>query len=318
MAGDWIKLRTNLAGDPAVKLMARELRETVYSVVGRLHALWSWADQHTDDGNLPFTVLSDIDDVVDRRGFSEKLVSVGWMEVSESGTGVLIPNWERHNGKSAKKRCLDSEAQRRKREKGSDSDRKMSENVSDKLRQEPDQRREEKSNTPIVPASGDGEERKSAVAESGIDPLLLRAKALFRMRPATALDRSQQRAWNVAAPVVASTPEEEWRVLEAYYGAEIAVRDDIRRRDLATLLNNWSGEVTRALAWASRTGFSTAENPQKKENGGPDEELWRAALAELYPDVDPATVPYGGWGDIPRDLQDDILAKIAAAEQEAA
>ena len=322
MAGDWIKLRTNLATDPAVKFLARELRESVHTIVGRLHALWSWADQHTDDGTLPFTVLDDIDDVVEKRGFAEKMKKIGWL-LSAGTTGVEIPNWHRHNGKSAKKRCLDSEAQRRKRETHSDENRKMSENDSDKIRQNPDQRREEY--TPIVPLTGD-DARTADAAEpepdhpkSALDnPLLLRARAIFRMRADTGLDAGQLRAYRRAHALLAATTDDEWARLEAYYAADLPRRSDYRRRDLATLLNNWSGEITRSADWAIRTGFTSAENPQKNKNGGPPDDIWRAALSALYPDTDPATMPYRTWGDIPASLQAEILAAISLSEEDAA
>lgn len=149
--------------------------------------------------------------------------------------------------------------------------------------------------TPIVPASGDDSAEE--------DPLLLRAKAIFRMRPGTALDRSMRRAWKLSAAAIAGTTEPEWQTLEAYYADLIAPREDIRRRDLATLLNNWTGELTRAAAWAARTGFHP-ENSQKKEEG-PPEDIWRAALEGLYPEADPAVYP--SWSAVPDSLRAEIL-----------
>ena len=161
--------------------------------------------------------------------------------------------------------------------------------------------------TPIVPASGDDSAEE--------DPLLLRAKAIFRMRPGTALDRSMRRAWKLSAAAIAGTTEPEWQTLEAYYADLIAPRDDIRRRDLATLLNNWTGELTRAAAWAARTGFHP-ENSQKKEEG-PPEDIWRAALEGLYPEADPAVYP--SWSAVPDSLRAEILEVLRTdAEMEAA
>jgi hypothetical protein len=313
MAGDWIKLRTNLPGDPAVIAMARALREDAFTIVGRLHALWAWADQHTDDGDLPYTVLADIDDVVKKRGFAQQMLRVGWLEHRGEEPGVIIPMWDRHNGRSAKKRCLDSEAQRRKRETHTDINRTMSESHSDKTRPEPDQRREEKSNTPIVPASGDEPADEKPEQK---DEILLRAMALFRMRPTTPLDRSQRRAWLNNWQAVASTDHiYEWPLLEAYYAADIPARDDIRRRDLATLLNNWSGELTRARRWSEQTGWHP-QNSEKKEEGAPPDDLWREVLHALYPDSDPSV--YSTWSQVPDSLRTEILSAIQLAEKEAA
>lgn len=164
--------------------------------------------------------------------------------------------------------------------------------------------------TPIVPK---GDDTPPAPAEE--DPLLLRAKAIFRMRPGTPLDRGQRRAWKLATPALTGTIESEWQQLEAYYAAVIPSRDDIRRRDLATLLNNWSGELTRAAAWADRVGWYP-ENSQKKETGPgePDEEIWRAALEGLYPDGD--LNAYRRWRDIPESLRVEILEALAAIPED--
>jgi hypothetical protein len=167
--------------------------------------------------------------------------------------------------------------------------------------------------TPIVPASGD----EAPSAPPAEDPSLLRAKAIFRMRPGTPLDRSQARAWKTARAAVAGTTDDEWLQLESYYCAVIASRDDYRRKDLATLLNNWSGELTRAAAHCERHGLASG-NSQKKEKGGPPDDIWRTALAALYPDFDPATMPYAQWSDIPESLRREILEVIAAAEREEA
>ena len=157
--------------------------------------------------------------------------------------------------------------------------------------------------SPIVPKGDEAAEE---------DLLLLRAKGIFRMRPGTALDRSMRRAWKAASAAIAGTTEAEWQTIEAYYTAEIASRDDIRRRDLATLLNNWSGELTRSAAWAARTGFHP-ENSEKKETGGPPEELWRTALEALYPEGNHTA--YRAWADVPESLREEITAAITAAEQ---
>ncbi len=168
--------------------------------------------------------------------------------------------------------------------------------------------------TPIVPK---GDIKPEGVEDpiEAIDPQLLRAKAIFRMRPGTPLDRSQARAWRTALAAVAGTTEPEWQLLEAYYCAVIASRDDYRRRDLATLLNNWSGELTRAAAWAERVGWHS-ENSQKKEEGAPPDEIWREVLHALYPDSDPAV--YRTWSQVPDSLRAEIEAALLLAGREAA
>jgi len=166
-------------------------------------------------------------------------------------------------------------------------------------------------NTPIVP-KGD-EEPKPPAEEKPAN--LLRAMALFRMRPYTPLDRATRRAWKLAYTAVAATSDTEWLQLEAYYAADIPDRDDIRRRDLATLLNNWSGELTRAARYCDRQGLHP-EKSQKKEGAAPPVDNWREILALLYPDADPAI--YTAWSQVPDSLRAEIREAITLAEKEAA
>ena len=298
MAGDWIKMRCNLDTDPAVFQIAAQLGLDELSVVGRLWKVWAWADQHVSDCHAIGVTDVTLDRISATPGFAAAMRRVGWME-GDADTPAL-PKFDRHNGQSAKRRALATERQSRKRHA----------DVTPESRPERDQRREEKSNTPIVPK---GDDTPPAPAEE--DPQLLRAKAIFRMRPGTPLDRSQARAWRTAQPAAEGTTEPEWQLLEAYYSAVIPSRDDIRRRDLATLLNNWSGELTRAAAWADRVGWYP-ENSQKKETGPgePDEEIWRAALEGLYPDGD--LNAYRRWRDIPESLRVEILEAIAAIPED--
>lgn len=104
MAGDWIKMRTALLADPAVIGIAAALDMDEFAVVGRLHALWSWADQHTTDGNAVSVTEKWIDRYVSATGFAQALVTVGWLELTERG--AQIPNFEAHNGESGKRRAL--------------------------------------------------------------------------------------------------------------------------------------------------------------------------------------------------------------------
>jgi hypothetical protein len=189
--------------------------------------------------------------------------------------------------------------------------------------------------SPIVPLSGDGgienAERKTLNAEAQLvlvpedgDPPpgntagqagrqeipveLQRARAMFRMRESTPLDMAHIRAWRRAHAVVKATTPEEWAVLEAYYSAELAKRDDFRRRDVVTCLNNWSGEVTRAHAWASASGFRVPEISAKKEKGDAGPDGWREALAELHPENQNAATVYADWRAVPDSLKEEVLA----------
>lgn len=110
MAGDWIKMRTDLADDPAVVSIAAELGKCEDTIVGKLHRLWSWADRHTIDGKAAGITSIWIDRYVTCKGFSKSMESAGWLTIGDGY--VEIPNFERHNGESSKRR---GEAQLRQR-----------------------------------------------------------------------------------------------------------------------------------------------------------------------------------------------------------
>lgn len=60
MAGDWIKMRISLAEDPAVIAMAAVLGESEFTIVGRLHHLWGWADVQSRDGHARGVIRPDV------------------------------------------------------------------------------------------------------------------------------------------------------------------------------------------------------------------------------------------------------------------
>lgn len=82
-------------------------------------------------------------------------------------------------------------------------------------------------------------------------PSQIRAEALFGKRSSTPWDRAELKAWQAARAVVEATTDDEWALLEALHAApESKERPTYRRTSLATCLNNWSAEITRARKWA--------------------------------------------------------------------
>jgi pterin-4a-carbinolamine dehydratase len=104
MAGDWIKMTSNLDAKPEVFKIAILLNMHNLDVVGRLYKLWSWADQHTISGNAVSVTDVTLEKIVDTPGFSEALRKVGWLEGRDNH--LSFPNFERHNGQTAKNRAL--------------------------------------------------------------------------------------------------------------------------------------------------------------------------------------------------------------------
>jgi len=105
MAGDWVKMRHDLADDPAViSLVENTVCVDEEHVIGKLHKLWSWADQQTYDGNASSVSISWIDRYLGVSGFADVLVAVGWLTVN--GDGFSIPKFDTHISQSAKQRAL--------------------------------------------------------------------------------------------------------------------------------------------------------------------------------------------------------------------
>jgi hypothetical protein len=144
MAGDWIKMRVDLADDPAVIGLAALSKLTEYEVIGRLHKLWSWADKHSTDGFVQHITPKWIDKYLDKQGFSSHMENVGWLCFDD--TGVTFPHFDRHNGKSAKSRADSTERKRMSRkscDNNETKDAEMSQKSCDKSVTREEKRREE-------------------------------------------------------------------------------------------------------------------------------------------------------------------------------
>jgi hypothetical protein len=83
--------------------MACELNIDNDAVVGKLLRIWTWFDAHSTDGNAPSVTKVLLDRRVGVTGFCDSMIACGWM-VEECGV-ISIPNFDRHNGETAKKRA---------------------------------------------------------------------------------------------------------------------------------------------------------------------------------------------------------------------
>ena len=106
MSGDWIKMRSSLRDDPAVVRIASALNADRFSVVGRLHCVWSWAQAQSIDGQSVDVDSGFLDELVSQPGFSAEMEAVGWLEIADNC--VSFPSFSRHNGSSAKRRAMEA------------------------------------------------------------------------------------------------------------------------------------------------------------------------------------------------------------------
>jgi hypothetical protein len=114
MAGDWLKMRHDLADDPAVIRAAADLGLDEDAVLGKCFRLWSWADRHTTDGHASGIGLAWVDRLTRCQGFGAALVRAGWLDESEGG--LCFPRFDRHCSDTAKQRALDSRLKAEKRD----------------------------------------------------------------------------------------------------------------------------------------------------------------------------------------------------------
>lgn len=119
MAGDWIKMRSNLWDDPRVSRLCDITGHDEAAIVGALYWLWATADQHSEDGVLQGLTVRQVDRKTHVKGFGAAMCEIGWL--ADHPEGVRIVRFEEHNGTSAKRRC-------------SESRRKMSARDADTLR----------------------------------------------------------------------------------------------------------------------------------------------------------------------------------------
>jgi hypothetical protein len=102
MAGDWIKMRSNLRRHPKVVRLASASNADRLRVVGGLHAVWCLFDEHSEDGCLYGYTPSAVDEEIGWPGFCDLLIAIGWVE-TDGRDGLSLPDFEKQtaNGPSA-------------------------------------------------------------------------------------------------------------------------------------------------------------------------------------------------------------------------
>jgi hypothetical protein len=188
MAGDWIKMRADLAEDPAVIAIGAKLGMDEFAVVGRLQCLWAWADGQSRDGHASGVTQQWIDRKVQRDGFAQAMCDVGWLSVDNSG--ITIPNFDHHNGDTAKTRALGTKRKQKARAAPTghavvpESVRDTSRSERDKSETREEKRREELNTPPNPPQAGDvvGVEGQSP-SKAGTVCKAIRARGVADVNP---------------------------------------------------------------------------------------------------------------------------------------
>lgn len=157
----WIKMRTDLEEDPAVISIAADTNLLEVDVVGRLHRLWSWADNQTYNGNADGVTPSWVDRHVGTNGFADAMSKVGWIIFTDKG--MHLPNFERHNGETAKARALTAKRVAKTRNANRNADDNANRNADTVTKVLPEKRREEENIKARARPGGAGGESNAAV-----------------------------------------------------------------------------------------------------------------------------------------------------------
>lgn len=121
MAGDWLKIEVATPDKAEVLAITAAMGwDDPDLTLGKLFRVWRWFDQHTLNGDAPGVTSALLDRIAGVSGFAKTMESVGWLKISEGG--LHLPNFERHNGKTAKNRALTANRMRDLRNSDADSD----------------------------------------------------------------------------------------------------------------------------------------------------------------------------------------------------
>jgi len=146
MAGDWIKMRGDLHTHPKVVRMMSALNADKLRIVGGLHAVWCLFDVHSVDGIMDGYTPEFIDTYLGWEGFAQAMIGISWLYY-ENET-LIMPNFQKHNGQSAKRRAQETE--RKASARRAQTVRKVSADDADKKRIREEKRREDISTTNVV------------------------------------------------------------------------------------------------------------------------------------------------------------------------
>ena len=148
MAGEWIKVRNDLHTHPKVVRMSSALDADRLHVIGGLHAVWCLFDVHSTDGTLSGYSAKVVDGLIGFVGFAAAMNAVNWLQIDADG--LTLPEFDEHNGQSAKRRATETKRKRLERDQptAKTTERKVSALDADKKRSREEKRREEVNTTP--------------------------------------------------------------------------------------------------------------------------------------------------------------------------
>lgn len=103
MAGEWLKFEASTPEKPEVFAITVAMGwDDPDLTVGKLLKVWRWFDQQTINGNAANVTLELLDRITGVTGFAKSMCNVGWLFKDDAG--LRLPNFDKHNGNTAKNR----------------------------------------------------------------------------------------------------------------------------------------------------------------------------------------------------------------------
>ena len=246
MAGDWIKVNRSVGRSPQIVRIASALKADICFAIGGVVSVWWLFDEQTEDGILVGYSADMLDKIVQCPGITTAMASVGWMIIDKDDSieTLIIPEFEKHMGKSARRRMQDS--QRKK------NVRKMSASQADKNETREEKRREEDNNPkPLKKGAVDlsklskAELRKTYCSENSA--IMNRINVWFG-----STDRRRWTEYESGLLHDLNPSDDDFDLMERFYkarGERKKGEADLWKHDIATLLNQWTEQMDRARLW---------------------------------------------------------------------
>jgi hypothetical protein len=112
----------------------------------------------------------------------------------------------------------------------------------------------------------EGKGREGNMEGKEKDALQLKVEALMKRRTSTPMSPKEAQAYKAAMPSILAMTEDDWQAMERFYAAPQG--ETYARKDLATLLNNWNGEIDRAKAWQPKANGHAVHLPRELTKRG--------------------------------------------------
>ena len=269
MAGDWIKMRTDLHTDPRVVRISCACKAHRCAIVGALHFIWSLFDSHSADGELVGYTPELVDEMAGIPGVCQAMREVGWMTISPNC--LSVPDFDKHNGASAKRRAQNASRVRISRECASRAQNVRAESAPEKRREE--KKKAAEAEAALLPAAagvsaGVEEEARTALIEFHIGEPSLSELAQSGLNGAEVRSICRRiRSAGKGQGVMVNELRTAAQARKANAGATMAAR---ATRDAWTTLWGSMNHETREKA---REAYRTAKPHMRQYTGGAIEDL---------------------------------------------